>query len=112
MVFYFICFDEVLSLGSTKNGQLSLSENKEQYMSSKQWLLRYGIDARKLNLYDCLSGMFFRHKDGVVVIMEKPPVGQQTDAVSLNLNKQFPYGGSNYFAFQHYMYLFLRFTAN
>jgi len=50
-------------------------------MSSKQWLEVYGIDARKLNLYDVLSGVAFKHQDGVVEIFEMP-TNEQTDAVS------------------------------
>ena len=59
----------------------SKEEKDEQYMSSKQWLAVYGIDARKLNLYDILSGVAFKHQDGVVEILEMP-TNEQTDAVS------------------------------
>ena len=57
-------------------------EKDEQYMSSKQWLQIYGIEARKLNVYDILSGVAFKHQDGVVEIMEKPSNNTFTDAVS------------------------------
>ena len=62
-----------------------MSEKDEQYMSSKQWLAKYGIEARKLNLYDILAGVAFKHEDGVVEIMEKPPTNEYTDAVSCQL---------------------------
>ncbi|XP_076446673.1 von Willebrand factor A domain-containing protein 3B-like isoform X2 [Babylonia areolata] len=55
-------------------------ERDEQHMSSKQWLSVYGIDARKLSLQDVLSSVAFRHQDGVVEVLEKPP-DNQTDAV-------------------------------
>ena len=54
----------------------------EQYMSSRQWLEKYGLAARKLELFDVLSGVAFKHKDGVVDIKSQPGNDFQTDAVS------------------------------
>lgn len=68
-------------LNEVKSEKVDTLEKDEQYMSSKEWLTVYGIDARKLNLYEVLSGVAFKHQDGVVEIMEKPQ-DNQTDAVS------------------------------
>ena len=65
-----------------KEEKAEATEKDEQYMSSKQWLAVYGIEARKLNLYDVLAGACFKHQDGVVEVMEKPPNDDQADAVS------------------------------
>ena len=54
----------------------------EQYMSSRQWLEKYGLAARKLELFDVLSGVAFKHKDGVVDLKTQPGNDFQTDAVS------------------------------
>lgn len=51
-------------------------------MTSKEWLTIYGLEARKLGLYTVLSGVAFKHQDGVVEIMEQPSDDQQTDAVN------------------------------
>jgi cytidylate kinase len=67
---------------SVKTERVDNNLRDEQYMSSKQWLQIYGIEARKLNLYDILSGVAFKHQDGVVEIMEKPSNNEHTDAVS------------------------------
>nr|KAG5692191.1 hypothetical protein BaRGS_008737 [Batillaria attramentaria] len=68
-------------LTEVKSEKEEKAEKDEQYMSSKEWLTVYGLEARKLNLYDVLSGVAFKHLDGVIEIMEKP--GEtQTDAVS------------------------------
>ncbi|RUS89184.1 hypothetical protein EGW08_003063, partial [Elysia chlorotica] len=58
-----------------------ISLKDEQYMSSREWLQIYGLDARKLGLYDVLGGVAFKHLDGVIDIMEPPTNGSQTDAV-------------------------------
>ncbi|XP_076467947.1 von Willebrand factor A domain-containing protein 3B-like isoform X2 [Babylonia areolata] len=65
---------------AAKGEKLEKGEKDEQYMSSKQWLAVYGLEARKLNVYDILSGVAFKHQDGVVEILERPP-SDQTDAV-------------------------------
>lgn len=72
-----MCVDQ-----STKSEKAETEEKDEQYMSSKQWLQIYGLAARKLNLYDVLCGVSFKHQDGVVEILERPD-GEQTDAVSI-----------------------------
>ena len=41
-------------------------------MSSKQWLTRHGLKARKLGLYDFLQTLAFKHCDGVVDIQHAP----------------------------------------
>ncbi|XP_071086987.1 von Willebrand factor A domain-containing protein 3B-like [Haliotis cracherodii] len=63
------------------DSDLSLEKN-EHSISSAEWIKRFGLEAQKLGLYDILSGVAFKHQDGVVEIMEKPPNESQTDAVS------------------------------
>ncbi|GFR58512.1 von Willebrand factor A domain-containing protein 3B [Elysia marginata] len=58
-----------------------VSLKDEQYMSSREWLQIYGLDARKLGLYDVLGGVAFKHLDGVIDIMQPPPTDSQTDAI-------------------------------
>ncbi|XP_067889388.1 von Willebrand factor A domain-containing protein 3B-like isoform X2 [Heterodontus francisci] len=55
--------------------------NSEDYITSKKWLERYGLKARRLSCYDALADCAFRHSDGVVDIKGKP-VNEcmQTDA--------------------------------
>ncbi|XP_010221936.1 PREDICTED: von Willebrand factor A domain-containing protein 3B [Tinamus guttatus] len=60
----------------------SLQEHKsDEYLSSKEWLQKYGLKARKLTLHDALADCSFRHADGVVDIKSKPEdESSQTDA--------------------------------
>ncbi|XP_059819844.1 von Willebrand factor A domain-containing protein 3B-like isoform X2 [Hypanus sabinus] len=55
----------------------------EDYITSKKWLEKYGLKARKLMFHDALVDCVFRHSDGVVDIKGKP-VNEciQTDAES------------------------------
>lgn len=64
-----------------KSEKVEKAEKDEQYMTSKEWLTIYGLEALKLGLYDVLAGVAFKHLDGVVEILEKPPQ-IQTNAVS------------------------------
>ena len=52
-------------------------------MSSHHWLDKYGLGARKLELFDVLSSVAFHHRDGVVDFQKQPADEYQTDAVSL-----------------------------
>lgn len=53
-------------------------------LSSRQWLEKFGLKARKLTLYDALASCAFHHSDGVVDIKSMPvDEGLQTDAVSV-----------------------------
>ena len=61
---------------------MDIEKMNEQYMSSRQWLEKYGLAARKLELFDVLSGVAFKHKDGVVGLKTHPGNDFQTDAVS------------------------------
>ncbi|XP_055492408.1 von Willebrand factor A domain-containing protein 3B-like [Leucoraja erinacea] len=55
----------------------------EDYITSKQWLVKHGLKARKLTFYDALVDCAFPHSDGVVDIKEKPVNESiQTDAES------------------------------
>ena len=51
-------------------------------MSSREWLERFGLKARRLGFYDVLSGVAFKHTDGVVDLLHAPCDEYQTDAVS------------------------------
>ena len=64
---------------------MDVEKMNEQYMSSRQWLEKYGLGARKLELFDVLSGVAFKHKDGVVDVKTHPGNEFQTDAVSSSL---------------------------
>ena len=52
-------------------------------MSSREWLLKHSLRARKLLFYDILATVAFKHQDGVVDL-QFPPGNEifQTDAVS------------------------------
>lgn len=55
----------------------------DEYLTSEEWLQRYGLKAQKLTLYDALADCTFRHADGIVDIKTKPEdESSQTDAVS------------------------------
>lgn len=74
---------EYSNLTEPKDDIPELPEKSEQYMSSKEWLQKYGLDSRKLGLFDLLSGVAFKHQDGVVEVKEAPPDETTTDAVSI-----------------------------
>lgn len=57
-------------------------DSGEQYMSSCQWLKKYGLGAKKLDLFDVLGGVAFKHRDGVVNIKEAPGDMLKKEAVS------------------------------
>ncbi|XP_053563689.1 von Willebrand factor A domain-containing protein 3B [Bombina bombina] len=65
-----------------ENNDHPVTEVKDkEYISSKQWLKKYGLRAQKLGLYDAFSDCAFRHSDGVVDIKTKPEdESVQTDA--------------------------------
>ncbi|KAL8616729.1 hypothetical protein ACOMHN_017767 [Nucella lapillus] len=72
--------NKVLTESARVAEKVAAEEKDEQYMSSKQWLSTYGIDARKLGLQDVLATLAFKHQDGVVDVLGKP-TNDQTDAV-------------------------------
>jgi hypothetical protein len=47
----------------------------EEYLSTVEWLKIYGLAAKKLQLFDVLSHVAFRHCDGVVDIKQAPTTG-------------------------------------
>ena len=57
-------------------------ERSETYMSSREWLEKYGLKSKKLGFYDILAGVAFKHQDGVVDLKFAPCQEYQTDAVS------------------------------
>ncbi|XP_031752879.1 von Willebrand factor A domain-containing protein 3B isoform X2 [Xenopus tropicalis] len=63
------------------NNHLMPEIKVEDYVSSKQWLIKYGLKAQKLQFYDVFADCAFRHSDGVVDIKTKPEdESMQTDA--------------------------------
>jgi len=55
-------------------------------MSSREWLDRHGLKAKRLGFYDILAGVAFKHQDGVVDLKMPPGDEQfQTDAVCKSL---------------------------
>ena len=48
---------------------------RDEYMTSKEWLGVYGLNARKLDLFEQLRGVCFKHCDGVVDIRQEPSSG-------------------------------------
>ncbi|ELT91033.1 hypothetical protein CAPTEDRAFT_168755 [Capitella teleta] len=76
-------------LPESKEGKSSAGQQKEKsspgnetYMSSREWLEKHGLKSKGLDFYDILSGVAFKHQDGVVDI-RKPPEEDylQTDSV-------------------------------
>ncbi|XP_064636642.1 von Willebrand factor A domain-containing protein 3B-like isoform X2 [Lineus longissimus] len=66
-------FDQSSSSGSSR---------PEQYMGSKEWLDRNGMSCKRLGFFDILSGVAFKHCDGVIDLKEAPTDEElQTDAV-------------------------------
>ncbi|VDH98103.1 Hypothetical predicted protein [Mytilus galloprovincialis] len=59
-----------------------LSERDEQYMGTKQWLNIYGLGARRLELWDVLGSVAFKHRDGIVDLKVKPDNNTQTEALT------------------------------
>lgn len=61
-----------------------LEEHKfDTFLTSEEWLQKYGLKAQKLTVYDALADCTFRHADGIVGIKTKPEdESSQTDAVS------------------------------
>lgn len=48
----------------------------EQYLTSKEWLLKHGLSSRNLDLFNVLSKVCFRHCDGVVGIKKESMNGK------------------------------------
>nr|XP_018670374.1 von Willebrand factor A domain-containing protein 3B isoform X1 [Ciona intestinalis] len=60
------------------------TNRQEQYMSSKEWLQRHGLEAQKVTAFQALAACSFRHVDGVVDLKGKPaPNTQTSDAENL-----------------------------
>ncbi|KAH9498636.1 von Willebrand factor A domain-containing protein 3B, partial [Bulinus truncatus] len=66
---------------SSDNKIQVLTRKDEQYMSSKEWLEVYGLDAKKLGLDHVLSSVAFEHQDSVIDSMHPPSSESQRDAV-------------------------------
>ena len=55
-------------------------------MSSREWLNRHGLKAKKLGFYDVLANVAFKHRDGVVDLNQCPGDDiYQTDAVGVSV---------------------------
>lgn len=48
----------------------------DEYLTSKEWLMKYGLSARKLDLFDALNTVGFRHCDGVIDLKKEPLTGR------------------------------------
>jgi len=59
-----------------KEDEKKFEQKDDEYMTSKEWLLRNGLNARKLDLFDILMQVCFRHCDGVVDIKREPGSGK------------------------------------
>ncbi len=60
-----------------KNNQLARArQTDDEYLTSKEWLIKYGLVARKLDLFDALNTVGFRHCDGVVDLKKEPITGK------------------------------------
>ena len=51
-------------------------QNDEEYCTSKEWLLKHGLSVKKLDLFDVLNSVSFRHCDGVVELKKEPVTGR------------------------------------
>eukprot|EP00795_Rhopilema_esculentum_P000270 gene270-9918_t len=63
---------EIAKARVSKKESIPSEEKGELYMSSKQWLARHGLKAKKLGFYDFLQTLAFKHCDGVVDIQHAP----------------------------------------
>ncbi|XP_068779632.1 von Willebrand factor A domain-containing protein 3B [Struthio camelus] len=73
--------DQPASQDGTKPDHLLREHKSDEYLTSEEWLHKYGLKARKLTLYDALADCSFRHADGIVDIKSKPEdESSQTDA--------------------------------
>ena len=83
--FFLTVFNDITEVERQKELTRAVTQS-ETYMSSREWLAMYGLTAKRLTLYDALSGVAFKHTDGVVDLRHAPDhTGDQmqTDAVSL-----------------------------
>ena len=48
----------------------------EEYMTSKEWLLKHGLKARKLDIFEILNQVCFRHCEGVMNLQQEPSTGR------------------------------------
>ncbi len=53
-------------------------DRNDDYVTSKQWLSAHGLTARKLDLFETLRSVCFKHCDGVVDIKQEPHSGKIT----------------------------------
>ena len=63
---------EIAKARVSKKESVQSEEKGELYMSSKQWLARHGLKAKKMGFYDFLQTLAFKHCDGVVDIQHAP----------------------------------------
>jgi hypothetical protein len=54
----------------------SAKQSDDEYLTSKEWLMKYGLSAKKLDLFDALNTVGFRHCDGVVDLKKEPITGK------------------------------------
>ena len=78
----------------------SQKSRTETYMSSREWLDKYGLRPKKLGFYDILAGVAFKHQDGVVDLKCPPRDMHQTDAVRFYLINIFISINTVFYVFQ------------
>nr|XP_033805407.1 von Willebrand factor A domain-containing protein 3B [Geotrypetes seraphini] len=70
-----------LAVEAPKNDHLESQPKADDFVSSKEWLQKYGLKVQKLTFYDALADCAFHHSEGVVDIKTKPEnESLQTDA--------------------------------
>ena len=51
-------------------------QKDEEYCTSKEWLIKHGLSVKKLDLFDVLNSVSFRHCDGVIELKKEPMTGR------------------------------------
>ncbi|XP_043927748.1 von Willebrand factor A domain-containing protein 3B [Protopterus annectens] len=69
-----------------ENTHLNLETKQEDCLSSKAWLQKYGLKARKLDFYHALADCAFRHSDGIINVKTKP--SQEAGQTDTNKNSK------------------------
>jgi hypothetical protein len=90
---------KVVASDLNKDLNKKTKQRDEEYCTSKEWLQKHGLSVKKLDLFDVLNQVSFRHCDGVVELKKEPVTGRmfyvgegvryyQGDAVSICFERQ------------------------
>lgn len=90
---------KVVASDLNKDLNKKTKQRDEEYCTSKEWLQKHGLSVKKLDLFDVLNQVSFRHCDGVVELKKEPVTGRmfyvgegvryyQGDAVSICFKRQ------------------------